>query len=1009
MKTRLTYLRTLIGFITIVMLGREVQSQYICGADFLWNVNQNNGTVNFLDYSFVTPGYTTQSWSWNFGDGSTSTLKNPTKTYSRPGTYTVCLKIVTKDSANNFCIDSVCHLVTWHCQNNIQGSWNYSINGNTVSFTANYNSNSMPVSYLWKFTNTDSSTQKNPVFTFPGPGNYNVCLRVKDNFGCFRTECKTISISPPHQGCNLKADFYYSFYNPAIITLFSNDSFFPPGSSITNTWYIGNNQIASCNGAECSADFYTVGYGGNHTICMVAKVNGYNCADTICKTINLSCPISAYFNYADSGNLKVGFFPSALTNNYFFWDFGDGNTSTLPYTSHTYAAPGTYTVCLRVAFLNNPGCADTFCRTITVTGNNSGCGLSAIIYQTLNQQNQVVLEAIPTGGCLPMKYRWSTGDSSNYVIVPPQFYNTTYAVTVTDCNGCTAVASTIVSPPVNSQLCGLVFFDDNGNYLMDSIENGMRARITISRPGSVTHVFSDSITGFWQAQVQPGTYTVCVSLVNNNQQGLISTFPFGSPNNNTSQPPGCYTITIGPNQTICDLNFGFKNNKAQICGYVYLDLNNNNVKDSTEPAVAGQRVYLGSQSVFSNSAGYYVFFVAPGTHTITFTPSSPFQGYASNPASYTINATSIGQSYCNNNFGIQVPSGQCDAAVDISPISTVTPGFNAYYTIRVYNLNGVATGGLLTFNFEPGLIFLSATPPPASYSNSSATVTWNINNILPGTYKTFNVKFITPTNFQLGKPVFSFAEFTSNGNCTEATLANNIDTTHQTVVGSYDPNDKHVSPEGNIPNNEQELVYTIRFQNTGTAPAVNVVIHDTLHPQLNWNTFRVKSFSHSCNVVREGAFVSFVFNNIMLPDSNTNEPESHGYVSYAIKAKPNLPNGTLITNRAAIYFDFNEPVITNTTINRIFIPLNITDVNGRQPTIIVAPNPFREHINILIKDEIKEAVNIIIRDVTGRVIHESVSHSSLTRIELPNIQNGIYLYEVKRGEQLIGHGKLIAK
>jgi uncharacterized repeat protein (TIGR01451 family) len=146
------------------------------------------------------------------------------------------------------------------------------------------------------------------------------------------------------------------------------------------------------------------------------------------------------------------------------------------------------------------------------------------------------------------------------------------------------------------------------------------------------------------------------------------------------------------------------------------------------------------------------------------------------------------------------------------------------------------------------------------------------------------------------------------------------------ILGSYDPNDKLVSPVGftdkHITPPNTPLEYTVRFQNTGTAPAFNVVILDTLSQHLDMNTFEVLSVSHSYELIilgDESPVLKWVFKDINLPDSTINEPASHGFVRYKILPKTDTPLGSEIKNFADIYFDYNDPIRTNTTLNTIDI------------------------------------------------------------------------------------------
>jgi hypothetical protein len=148
------------------------------------------------------------------------------------------------------------------------------------------------------------------------------------------------------------------------------------------------------------------------------------------------------------------------------------------------------------------------------------------------------------------------------------------------------------------------------------------------------------------------------------------------------------------------------------------------------------------------------------------------------------------------------------------------------------------------------------------------------------------------------------------------------------VKGSYDPNDKSVLPSGigtnNYVNSTGELSYLVRFQNTGTDTAFTVVVRDTLSDYLNISSVITMSSSHKYSFrIYDNKVLEWTFSNILLPDSNTNEPLSHGYISFIVEKADSLMNGDVISNSVAIYFDFNDPVITNLASVEIKKPFNV--------------------------------------------------------------------------------------
>ena len=139
---------------------------------------------------------------------------------------------------------------------------------------------------------------------------------------------------------------------------------------------------------------------------------------------------------------------------------------------------------------------------------------------------------------------------------------------------------------------------------------------------------------------------------------------------------------------------------------------------------------------------------------------------------------------------------------------------------------------------------------------------------------------------------------------------------------AYDPNDKLISPlrpeDENYTLFGDTLIYTVRFQNTGNDTAFNVVIRDTLDQNLDVGTFNIIQSSHRSELstdIQDGRNVTFNFENILLPDSTIDFVGSQGYVTYSIQANDPVPEFTPVENTASIYFDFNPPIVTNTTIN----------------------------------------------------------------------------------------------
>jgi len=247
-----------------------------------------------------------------------------------------------------------------------------------------------------------------------------------------------------------------------------------------------------------------------------------------------------------------------------------------------------------------------------------------------------------------------------------------------------------------------------------------------------------------------------------------------------------------------------------------------------------------------------------------------------------------------------------------------------------------------------------------------------------------------------------------------------LDTDCQPNIASYDPNDKSAQPLGygaqHYINRGIPLDYKVRFQNTGNDTAFNIVIIDTLSSFVDVTTLRMKSASHPYTWELSGTGVLRVtFADILLVDSLTNESLSHGFFTYYIEQKTNLPIGAVINNQAAIYFDYNSPIFTNTTFHTIsenFVPLIlvVSEVEKESLKIDVYPNPFSYMTTIEIEGESFDEVELEVIDVTGRLV-KNLRVKDTQRIELYRdwLIQGIYFYRIKGDGEMISSGKLIVR
>ncbi|MBR9920151.1 MAG: T9SS type A sorting domain-containing protein [Bacteroidetes bacterium] len=232
------------------------------------------------------------------------------------------------------------------------------------------------------------------------------------------------------------------------------------------------------------------------------------------------------------------------------------------------------------------------------------------------------------------------------------------------------------------------------------------------------------------------------------------------------------------------------------------------------------------------------------------------------------------------------------------------------------------------------------------------------------------------------------------------------------VTGSYDPNDKRGFPYGvgeeHFVKKNTDLDYMIRFQNTGTDTAFNVYILDTLDVDFQPGSVRAGASSHPYQFeVLDGGVLKFSFPDILLPDSTTNEAASHGFVSFEISQREDLQPGTMLTNSAAIYFDFNEPVITNETWHQVeeivFSDLELISLSAK--AFSFSPNPVSDQLRLKLDNKWRGTMDLYILNSLGQrmdhLIFEKSSENWEAVIPVQNLISGAYIMVLSNGKQMI--------
>src|SRR5690554_4513143 len=401
-----------------------------------------------------------------------------------------------------------------------------------------------------------------------------------------------------------------------------------------------------------------------------------------------------------------------------------------------------------------------------------------------------------------------------------------------------------------------------------------------------------------------------------------------------------------------------------------------------------------SSSTFSTN-GEYTLNVYEGIHTISL---NVLDYFSYSPANSTISFTGSDNIEFLD-FCLTANQTIEDLNIVLLPITEARPGFEADYQLIVQNIGTQTVNNVLvSLDFDNTMqSFVNAVPSPSSTTTNQ--LNFDIASLSPfsSTIINFTMQTFTPPTVN-GDDILNFtAVVTPNTN--DYTPNDNTFELAQIVVNSYDPNDKQVlqGSEIHIDDVNEYLHYLIRFQNTGTASAIHVRIEDQLHESLDWNTIQILNSSHSYRVeITDGNQVEFIFNNINLPYEGEDEEGSNGFIAYKIKPIAGTQLGDfIIGNEAYIYFDYNLPIITNTTSTEVVEDTSSVSVPSLNNLISVYPNPTNGILHLSSKE------NIIIEEVKiynlqGRELFGSTTNQQTINIE--NLSAGIYLMNIKTNQ-----------
>lgn len=436
---------------------------------------------------------------------------------------------------------------------------------------------------------------------------------------------------------------------------------------------------------------------------------------------------------------------------------------------------------------------------------------------------------------------------------------------------------------------------------------------------------------------------------------------------------------------------------AFVSGRLYIDANLDCNYNTGEPLQHNRVIEFTPGGYFASTDlnGYYMAAIPQGTYTVFPAPSVYFLNVCPALHSYTVQATR-GDTLFNIDFADTLkPYTDLDVQLGAS-FAVIGNDYNV--NIALSNYGDTPGNGVLHLQTNSIFTYVSCNGQGSCVSAGPGKVDFSFPAIQPGglinLHAVFNVPVVIDSIGQLFTTKAWLDTIPDDVN-----LLNNRDSVVDFIRSSYDPNLKTVMPVGEgqygyILATDSVLKYTIHFQNTGNWPATNIVIKDTLSAFVDPATIEPGPSSHPYTFNLSGQGIAeFRFMNIMLPDSSSNQSESNGYVCYRIKQRNNSV-GTQILNTGNIYFDYNPLVATNTALNIIMAPLQVSAISENIKQKNVYPNPvnnslFVDHLNA-------EKITVIeISSVTGNLI-ASYNFNNVTIAEIPmkKLCSGVYIIRI---------------
>ena len=432
-----------------------------------------------------------------------------------------------------------------------------------------------------------------------------------------------------------------------------------------------------------------------------------------------------------------------------------------------------------------------------------------------------------------------------------------------------------------------------------------------------------------------------------------------------------------------------------IRGRLSFDFDNNGCDPNDEPVpynMISSTNGADTYASFANDNGEYAIVVDAGVYNTEVIEYLSL--FDVSPASATHEFTDYGNTVFQD-FCFTANQSVSDVWLYMCVLEQSRPGYETPYLINVYNSGSTLSNGTIEFQFDDSKqSFVSASVEPVS--QTSNTLVFSYVDLVPLRRTQILINMLT---FQ--PPVVNGGELlnftvTCAPDVVDQNPNDNTIVRSQTVVNSYDPNDKLVAQgeEVHIDDIDEYFIYTIRFQNTGTASAINVRLTDDLSDKLDWNTMTPIESSHNYNAqLTNENHLEVFFDDIYLPAQQDDDEGSNGYFIFKVKPKTDVQIGDVISGNADIFFDFNPPITTNTVNTEIVESLSVDEFDFNE--VKLYPNPTKDILELTSNQVIDR---LIIADINGRQLNSIELFTTDYSLNVSSLSNGIYFLEIQSGD-----------